>query len=142
MARLPEVVVDASVVCKWFVPEAGSEGALDLREAHIEGRVRVLAPDLLAYELANALRHHPSMSTDRIRTATRSLFDMQISLERPSSASWVRAADFAYREKLTIYDACYAVLAVGHSCPLVTDDSRHLRASKLAIPSSEWSRKA
>lgn len=139
MARLPRVVVDASVACKWFVPESRPEGALRLREALSEGQLLVLAPALMPYELANALRYHPSMTRERLRLAIRSLFDLQVALIHPSSAALREAAEFAYAKKLTIYDACYAMLSEAHSCDLVTDDTRLLRASGRAIPSHEWS---
>jgi hypothetical protein len=45
------VVVDASVVIKWFVPEAGSDAASRLLAAED----RFEAPDLLFAELANAI---------------------------------------------------------------------------------------
>jgi predicted nucleic acid-binding protein len=138
VARLPEVVADASVVCKWFVTEPDSSAALTLRRAHAEGRVRIIAPQLLGYEVANALRHHPTMSPGELRAAIRYFFDLQIALAPLSSASLSHAADYAYSEKLTIYDACYAVLAESHSCPLVTVDSHLLRASDRAVSISDW----
>lgn len=138
MARLPEVVADASTVCKWFVAEGGSESAVRLRNAHTDGHVRIIAPDLVVYEVANALRHHPSVSPSQLRSAMRFLFDLQIGLVQPSSASMGLAAAFAYRERLTVYDAVYAVLAETHDCRLVTDDAGLLRASNRAVPVSKW----
>ncbi len=139
MARVPEVVVDASVVCKWFVSETDSDSALALREAHSEGQVRIIAPQLLCYEVANALRYHPSMTQSDLRATMRFFFDIQIALAAPTVVSMRHAADFAYRQKLTVDDACYAVLAESHSCPLVTADARLLRASDHAVRISDWS---
>lgn len=138
MAGLPEAVVDASAACKWFVPEVYSEAALALRDAHADGRIRVIAPDLLSYEVANTLRHHPAMSPDRLRSAMRHFFDLQIALVPPSSALLGLASGYAYREKLTIYDAVYAVLAESRSCRWVTADARLLGASRRAVPISQW----
>lgn len=45
------VVVDASVVLKWFVPEAGSDAASRL----LASEDRLEAPDLLFAEIANAI---------------------------------------------------------------------------------------
>ncbi len=125
-------------MCKWFVPEPGSAAALPLREAHIEGRIAIIAPQLLSYEVANALRYHPAISRTQLRTAIRDFFGLQIALALPSSESLSRAADFAHRMKVTIYDASYAVLAESHACPLITDDSRLLHTSELAISVSDW----
>lgn len=51
-------VVDASVALKWFVDEPDSAPALALRNAHIAGQSPLVAPDLLIYEVANALLHN------------------------------------------------------------------------------------
>jgi predicted nucleic acid-binding protein len=139
MARLPEIVADASVVSKWFVPETASDIAVLLRDGHAEGRLRLLAPSLMPYEVANALRYHPAMTSERLREAVRALFDLQVHLVRPSPELLEPAAAFALQEKLTLYDACYAVLADRHSCPLVTEDSRLLRSSTRAVSLSKWS---
>lgn len=49
-ARLAPVVVDASVAVQWFANEPGSERAAQL----IVGDHRLLAPDLMPVEAANA----------------------------------------------------------------------------------------
>jgi predicted nucleic acid-binding protein len=138
VARVPEVVVDASVGCKWYVPEPGAEAALSLRDAHADGEIRLLAPSLITYELANALRHHPGMTPSRLRSAVRWFFDLQIALAPPSSSELIRAGDIALARGLTVYDASYAALAEDRGCPLVTDDARLLRASDRAVPLSKW----
>ncbi len=138
MARIPEIVADASVAVKWFLPEKGADDARALRDEHIEGRVRILAPDLICYEVANALRYHPAIGSDRLEESIRYLYDLQISLVRPTSNDLSAAADFARRRMVTVYDACYATLAEGRSCPLVTDDSLLLKTVKRAIRPSEW----
>jgi len=51
------VVVDSSVLVKWFVPEPDSTLAIALRQAHIDGRIRIAVPDLALLEVANALRY-------------------------------------------------------------------------------------
>ena len=138
MARIPEVVVDASVVCKWLVPETGSEAALGLRDAHASGRVRVLAPQLLGYELTNVLRYHPKLSPEDLRAAIRFFFDLQPSMVEPSPTMLALAIDFATRKRLTVYDACYAILADDRDCPLITDDRRMRRACSRAVLIAEW----
>ncbi len=60
-------VLDASVVLKWFVNEADSGLALKLREEFYTGEREIVAPDLLLFEIANALRYSPSFSTKEIQ---------------------------------------------------------------------------
>jgi len=52
------IVVDASVVLKWFVEEEWSEQARSLLEAYREEEeLRFSAPKLLEFEVANVLRY-------------------------------------------------------------------------------------
>src|SRR5437867_337897 len=66
MARSATAVVDASVATKWYLPEADTDAALLLRESHLNGDVRLVSPDLMVYEVANALRYHPRAGSDRL----------------------------------------------------------------------------
>jgi predicted nucleic acid-binding protein len=105
----------------------------------VDGRIRIIVPDLLSYEVANALRYYPAMTADRLRSALRLFYDVQIALVPASAALLGLAAGYTYRHRLTIYDAVYAVLAETHSCRLVTADARLLDASDRAVPISDWS---
>jgi len=55
-------ILDASVVLKWFVNEADSGQALKLREDFYAGKREIVVPDLLFFEIANALRYNPTFS--------------------------------------------------------------------------------
>ena len=49
------IVVDASVAVKWFLDERGSAEAKGLRRQFQRGDTELAAPDLLIYEVANAV---------------------------------------------------------------------------------------
>ena len=102
MARVQEVVADASVACKWFLPEKGTSAALLLRDDHIEGRVRILAPQLLCYEVADALRYYPALSPEGIEESIRYLYDLQLSLVHPTHRDLSSAAAFSPPEGLRL----------------------------------------
>ena len=53
-----EVVVDASIIVKWFVEEEGSDKSLKLRDRYIEGEIRIIAPELMIFETLNALYYN------------------------------------------------------------------------------------
>jgi len=50
-----KIVIDASVIAKWYLEEEFSGQATELRDAFGTGRVSILAPSLLYYETLNAL---------------------------------------------------------------------------------------
>lgn len=49
------VVLDASVVLKWFREESDTDKALELQEAINHSQLKAYIPDLLLYEVTNAL---------------------------------------------------------------------------------------
>ena len=51
-------ILDSSVVIKWFSEEEDTATALEFREGYIQGELEIVTPDLLLYEIANALRYN------------------------------------------------------------------------------------
>jgi len=62
-----EVVVDASIVVKWFVEEEGSDKSLKLRDQYIEGKIRIIAPELMIFETLNALYYKRLFSEKELK---------------------------------------------------------------------------
>ncbi len=125
MERAPQnLVVDASVVAKWFIPEADSDKAVKLRNRHIEGTLNLMAPDLLLYEVANTLVYHPEIRDEAIQEDMEALFAVDIELVSPSSELMASIAEGARRRDLSVYDSSYLVLAEYVATNLVTADRR------------------
>lgn len=56
------MVLDASVILKWFLEENGSNKALKIKESHVAGTSTITTPDIVIYEVGNALRYEPEFS--------------------------------------------------------------------------------
>jgi predicted nucleic acid-binding protein len=110
MERRAEAVVDASVAIKWFSEEEGSEAALKLREDHVEGARILSAPDLLVYELSNALRYKPDFDDVKVTRAINDVIDLQVDLITPGRELIEKSAEAAYKYGVTVYDSCYLAL--------------------------------
>ena len=50
-----KVVLDASVIAKWFVEEELSEKALKIRDLCVEGKLEIFIPELAFLEVLSAL---------------------------------------------------------------------------------------
>lgn len=119
------VVLDTSVVVKWFRQgEVLAERALVVRDAYLEGQIRVSVPSLLAYELANLLRYKQDITTAQVKQAVRSLFDMRLEWVLPTHAVLQRAVEIAQAYDTTVYDAVFAALADSAGATFVTADER------------------
>ncbi len=71
-------VLDTSVIIKWFSThgEEDLESALRLRDGLVSGNCTAVVPDLLFYELANALRYNPNFNCDDAKDAVAAVNDM------------------------------------------------------------------
>jgi predicted nucleic acid-binding protein len=116
------LVVDASIVVKWFVPEHDSASALKLRDAHKNGRITLFAPDLMPYELANALRYRAALSEADLKSAIESLFELDLTLITPSAKSISRTTSLARKLDVSVYDATYLELSETLECQVITSD--------------------
>jgi predicted nucleic acid-binding protein len=118
------LIIDASVAVKWFIPEPDSGKATKLRDRHIDGSLTLMAPDLLIYEVANALTYHPELTAEDIKEDIEALFMLDLDLIQPSSELAASAAEDARRHRITLYDSSYLALAEATSSPLVTADTK------------------
>ncbi len=126
MERGKTAVVDASVVVKWFNAEEHSDLADQLKSKHIKGDITLVAPVLMLFEVANALRYSPDFSVNDVKDAARDLLDLQITLHYPEKEWMEGAVETAYNHGITIYDACYIALAKSLKTCLYTSDEKLL----------------
>jgi predicted nucleic acid-binding protein len=114
------LVVDASVVVPWLVPEAASEAALRLR-----GR-ELIAPDLLFSEAANALWKkvgRGELTADEAETAAHLLGSAPLRI-RAARDLLPRAVRLAVELAQPAHGCVYLALAEAEGVPLVSDDRR------------------
>ncbi len=81
-----------------------------LRDAHIEDRVSLTAPDLIVYEVANALNYHPKLTEADLDASLKELFELDLQLVPPSRVL-SQTARIARRLKISVYDASYVALS-------------------------------
>ena len=117
-------VLDASVVVKWFVDEEHSDKALQLREEYYAGEREIIVPDLLLFEVANALRYNSAFETEEIKECVETLSAMCIEIVTPSYSLLERAIHRAREFDITCYDATYLALAEDLEFEFITADRR------------------
>ncbi len=132
-----EVVLDASVVLKWFRGrgERHLSDARSLRRDFEAGEIVVLAPGLLHLEILNVAGRRWGMGETAMADLAASLEELGFEIEEPHLgpvASWTARG-------LTAYDATYVALAEAELVPLVTDEERILDvAPDVARPLAGW----
>jgi len=144
--RREEVVVaDASIIVKWFVKERYSDKALDLRDDYVGRLTDITCPELLPFEVLNALRYNPDFGETDLK-------DVAVALER--YCFWFfpllgdlaeRSIENAFRHGVSVYDASYVSLGEIKGVTFYTADEKLLRKFKdlpLVRHISEYRRKS
>ncbi len=129
MTEAPHVVVDASVAFKWLVSEnEGSvEAAHELLRDHIAGRIRLVAPTLLAHELFGALARD-GRALLGLGDAMDAFFELDVRLIAPDQSLFAEASRMVAEGSVSAPDSAYAALAHTLGCALVTADRQLARA--------------
>ncbi len=133
------VVVDASIVIKWIIEEVDSEKAIALLTQWVFDDVVILAPILLAYELANALYQRLRRGNIYADEAEQLFTYVLLNAVRLDAsyeyAHSIRAVRFAQQFSLpAAYDAHYLAFAERKNCEYWTADARLLNTLQGRLP--------
>ena len=122
------IVIDASVAAKWYLPEVGSQAALDLQE----GPDQLAAPDLIRMEVAGSItrrvraekkeeRISPELALSRCGKWFALLDQATVSLI-PECELLQQAVKLSVETKHTLQDCMYLAAAQTLNARLITAD--------------------
>lgn len=119
--------IDASIALKWVMYEADSPAARELLEELVSSDAVLIAPAIMAYEVASVLRQKSRNGTLKLDEAEEA-FEAFVSfpLVFVDDCELLRDAWSLARElnQHTVYDAVYLALARREDCPLWTADEK------------------
>ena len=126
------LVLDASVLLKWFKQEKYTEIATRIKDDFVNGVHEIVVPDLILYEITNAMRHDKRFDTRLVKESLDNLIKMEIDIVIPSQDLISHAIEISYNNNVTIYDAIYIALAELNNAVFITADEKlHKNAMKL-----------
>ena len=118
------MIVDASVILRAFFPDEAQAQAQAVVRDHVAGRIELKAPDLLPYELTNAVwqaERRGRISSVQADEILQAMEGLQIDIQ---ALDWAEMLPLARRYERSAYDAAYLVLAEKLGEPLITGDER------------------
>ena len=143
-----KIVVDASVVAKWYLIEEYSDNAIKLRNDYVRGLVQIIVPSLLEYEVLNALRYSGVYNLDELKRIGSSLNKYGFITYNLENDIKDLAIKLAFKENITLYDASYIALALKFNTLLYTADqelvtkfsniARHLSLIHISEPTRPY----
>jgi len=122
-----QIVVDASVVVKWFVEEKNSEKALKLRDKYIDGVVEILAPELIIFEILNALQYKALFTESEVKEISKAIESYGFKLYSLKGEYAKKAVEVAFENEITLYDSSYIALAVLQNSQFFTADEELIK---------------
>jgi predicted nucleic acid-binding protein len=120
------LVIDASVLIKFYVPEILSDRAERLLAKVETGEVALLAPDLIYPETGNILwkkQRLKELTHAHVEKITDAILLLPLKIE-VSKALLTVAVDVAIAYGMTVYDALYLSLAKVYETTLITADRK------------------
>ena len=120
------LVIDASVLIKFYVPEILSAEAGHLLARMQRGEVTLLAPDLLYPETGNILwkkQRLRELTPSEVEEITDAIISLPLKIEISKSLLPL-ALDVAMAYGITVYDALYISTAMVHEIRMVTADRK------------------
>jgi predicted nucleic acid-binding protein len=126
------LVLDTSVILKWFKEEEYTKTALKIKKEFIEGVHELVVPDLALYELVNAMRFSEGFDEETIKKSLEKFIDLEIDIVIPTQEVINSAIKLSYTYNITVYDAVFVSLAKLIGAIFVTADEKlHEKIKKL-----------
>lgn len=116
------LVLDSSVLLKWFKEEKYSEISIKIKEGFVKGSHEVVVPDLVLYEMTNAMRYSEAFDPDLTKRSLDSFIDLGLDIVTPTQNLLNMAVDLSGEYETTLYDAIFVSLAKLIDATFVTAD--------------------
>lgn len=128
-------VVDASVAARFVLNEELSDKAAKVLEDFLSGRVELLAPSLVVYEVGNTLWKAVRRGLVSEEDALESFAEfLKLGLWRELEAEEeLEALRWGSRNDSTCYDSAYVIMASSEGAVLLTADDRLEEKAKVSV---------
>ncbi|MCW5849621.1 MAG: type II toxin-antitoxin system VapC family toxin [Anaerolineae bacterium] len=132
------MIIDASVILAAFFPDEQQAEAQAVIGDYAAGRIALVAPSLLVYEVTNAIwqaTRRGRITNEQAEAIMQAFEGIAILLE---PVAWQPMMSLARQFGRSAYDAAYLALAQEKREPLVTGDLRLYNAVAPHLPWVQW----
>lgn len=127
------IIIDASIAGKFILHEEQYLEVRGIFEKHLQKTEEILVPDLIFYEITNALATKSAIHINKVIKSINQLYKYDLNIYHPTKMDMNKAARFAKKYSVSVYDAIYAVLAKEKRCNLITADEKFVNQVKLSF---------
>ncbi len=119
------VVLDTSVIVKWFVEEVDSARANQILKMYQRNEVGIVVPEIVCLELINALNFGAGFNENGIREALTAFVNLDLQMEPLFDFYFSKLIDIMSDYRIAAYDAYFIVAAKSKQIDLITADKKH-----------------
>lgn len=138
---MKRAVVDASVILKWYLlDEAHGAQALALLQQCTAGKLEILAPSLLMYELLNGLviaARRARLDQNTISLSFKGFMSLGVRFYEVSFFA-EKVLQYCRLYGRSVYDSSYLSLAEQEGVDLITADERLFKSVQKDLPWVRW----
>lgn len=116
-------ILDTSVITKWFFNESGSEEALRMLNEFKTGKISIVVPNLIFYELGNVLKYK-GVEVDLSGKIIQALNDLGLQVENTGQESFRKTYQNCLEYGITFYDSSFLTLMQKYDGHLLTADQK------------------
>ncbi len=134
------LIIDNSIVLKWFYKENDSDKALELLELIHDLNATLILPSLAVVELVNSLKFGKKTDSLKADDVIKKFFALEPKLLSLDLESSLKLSLIVHTNNITSYDACYILAAEELNIPIFTADYKHHKKtiSKNIVWLKEW----
>lgn len=124
---MSQYVVDTSVVVKWLNTDKENdiEFANTLLEDALNGKIELLAPELVKYEVANVLLFSKKLSPNEAEIVLSQFYTLPIHFVSEYEELSIDSFDLAFSLGITYYDAAFLAVAKYYDAIVITENIKH-----------------
>lgn len=121
------LTVDTSVFIKWLNKdnERDLDKADEILQDVRQGRVELIAPELIKYEVGNVLLKGKQLTVDQAHISLGTAYSLPITIVPQTESLSKETYLLADKYNISFYDASFLSLAKQYASTLVTDNVKH-----------------
>lgn len=127
---MKKIVLDTSVLIKWFTKEKGHLQAKKLLTSLEGNKVKVYLPELTKYEFGNALFKGKNFSYFKANKTLITFYNLPLTFVPEDLKLANLSYKIAQKLNITYYDACFLALAKKEKAILITANPKHQKPIK------------
>lgn len=127
---MEKVVIDTSVILKWYLQEAGTFKAKQIYKDFQNQKIQIILPELIKYELGNALLKGKKLDSNKVKQPLANFYRLPLIFVALDNQLAFLTYQIAEQLKITFYDACFLALAKREKAVLITANPKHQQKAK------------